>query len=105
MSRDAEALALLTVWEERLRRIDDNLIALEGEPTYQMLAGSGRATLSGETKRVVEPALAALDDVFVHRGELDALVARARDLWEGRGFWDKDDRERELTALLAGRSI
>jgi hypothetical protein len=102
---EADALSLLAAWEERLRRVDDNLIALEAEPTYQMLTGPGRATLTGETKRVVEPALVALDDVFMHRGELDALVARARELWEGRGFWDKDERERELTALLAGRSI
>ena len=49
---------LLAEWEERLRRVDESLLALEAEPTYQMLAprAQTRAPLEGETRRGVGPA-------------------------------------------------
>ena len=68
---------LLAQWEEHLRRVDENLLALEGEPTYQMLSG---ATLDGQTKRVVEPALEALRNVFEQRGKLTSVIDRAKEL-------------------------
>ena len=32
---------LLAAWDERLRRMDENLVALESEAIYQILAGQG----------------------------------------------------------------
>ena len=48
--REEEVDQLVVAWDERLRRIDENLIALEAEPTYQMLSGGARATLAGKTR-------------------------------------------------------
>lgn len=101
---------VLAEWDERLRRVDESLLALEGEPTFQMLAprASTRAPLEGETKRVVEPALDALADLFEHRGRLTEVLDRAREVrasMSGIAFWGNDDKEREIHALLEGASI
>jgi hypothetical protein len=101
---------VLSEWDERLRRIDESLLALEAEPTYQMLAprASPRAPLEGETARVVGPALEALDDVFEYRGKLTEVLDRARSVrasMSGIAFWGNDDKEREVYALLHGPSI
>jgi hypothetical protein len=101
---------VLSEWDERLRRIDESLLALEAEPTYQMLAprASPRAPLEGETARVVAPALEALDDVFEYRGKLTEVLERAREMrasMSGLAFWGNDEKEREVYALLQGPSI
>ena len=43
---------LLAAWDERLRRMDENLVALESEAIYQILAGKAgkRPQLEGLTK-------------------------------------------------------
>jgi hypothetical protein len=100
--------ALLAEWDERLRRIDESLLALEAEPTYQMLAprAQPRTPLEGETARVVTSALDALDQVFEHRGKLTEILDRAKELRRSMGgFWGNDDKEREIVALLQGPSI
>jgi hypothetical protein len=101
---------VLAEWDERLRRIDESLLALEAEPTYQMLAprASTRAPLQGETARVVAPALEALNDVFEYRGKLTEVLERAREMrasMSGLAFWGNDEKEREIYALLQGPSI
>jgi len=108
--REEEIDQLIASWDERLRRVDENLIALEGEPTYQMLgggraSGSGRAGLVGETKARVGPALDALGDLFEHRERLNVVVARAKKLREDLSFWNKDEKLAEIVALLGGPSI
>src|SRR5258706_9555766 len=77
---DAAIDALLAAWDERLRRADENLLALEAEPTYQMLAGPGdlHATLEGTTRTRVEPALGALTELFEHRARLTEVLDRAK---------------------------
>jgi hypothetical protein len=101
---------VLAEWDERLRRVDESLLALEAEPTYQMLAPRSRtrAPLEGETKRVVEPALDALAELFEHRGRITEVLDRAREVrasMSGIAFWGNDDKEREIHALLEGPSI
>ncbi len=100
----------LQEWEERLRRVDESLLALEGEPTYEMLAprAAPRAPLEGETKQRVAPALDALTDLFEHRGRLTEVLERAKELrasMSGMAFWGSDEKEREIQALLYGPSI
>ncbi len=101
---------LLSEWDERLRLIDESLLALEAEPTYQMLAprASPRAPLHGETARVVLPALQSLDDVFEYRGKLTEVLERARAVrasMSGLSLWGNEDKEREILELLQGPSI
>jgi hypothetical protein len=101
---------VLAEWDERLQRIDESLLALEAEPTYQMLAprASPRAPLEGETARIVAPALAAVNDVFEYRGKLTEVLDRAKSMratMSGIAFWGNDDKERSIFALLQGPSI
>ena len=99
---------VLAWWDERLRRIDESLLALEAEPTYQLLAprSSPRATMEGETLRLVGPALDALGELFEHRGRLTEVLERAQAVRASMSsFWGNDDREREILALLEGPSI
>lgn len=101
---------VLSEWDERLRLIDESLLALEAEPTYQMLAprSTTRAPLQGETARVVAPALEALDDVFEYRGKLTEVLDRARAVrasMSGLSLWGNDEKEREIFVLLQGPSI
>jgi ribosomal protein L17 len=101
---------VLTAWEERLKRVDDNLLALEGEPTYQMLAGTTgtRTPLEGVTKARVYPALDALSELFEHRERLTEVLDRAkavRDSISALTFWNTDEKLHEVEALLHGPSI
>jgi hypothetical protein len=101
---------MLEEWEERLRRVDESLLALETEPTYEMLAprAAARAPLEGETKQLVAPALDALGELFEHRGRLTDALDRAKELrasMTGLIAWGNDDKEREIQALLYGPSI
>jgi hypothetical protein len=101
---------MLGEWEERLRRVDESLLALEAEPTYQLLAprAGARVTLEGETRLVVQPALDALADLFEHRGRLTEVLDRAKEVrasMSGLAFWANDAKEREIHTLLQGPSI
>ena len=104
MTLEADLTLLLGAWDERLRNIDENLIALEGEPTYQMLS-SGRASLTGITRERVKPALEALEELFLHRERLSDVLLRARELEKDAGFWDKGEKLSAAMALLQGPSI
>jgi hypothetical protein len=101
---------LLVAWQERLKRVDDNLLALEAEPTYEMLSGTGaqRAPLDGVTKERVYPALNALSDLFEHRERLTEVLDRAKEIRASVSaltFWNTDEKLHEVKALLHGPSI
>jgi hypothetical protein len=102
--REEEVDRLLAWWDERLHRIDENLIALEGDPTYQMLSGSLRQ-LTGVTRTRVGPALDALGELFLRREALSRVVARARELRSELGFFGKEEKLVEIATLLRGPSI
>ncbi len=100
----------LSTWTEWLARVDDNLLALEGEPTYQMLAGlSGkRAHLSGISAERVLPALDALADLFQQRQRLGDVFERAKEIRASMSqvaFWENDDKMKAIVDLLDGPSI
>ena len=100
----------LSDWAERLRRIDDNLIALESDSTYQVLvsvAGKGDG-LTGVTAARVKPALDTLAELFEARGKLTDVLDRARAIRatiSGLSFWDNADKEAQIERLLLHRSI
>ena len=101
---------LLAAWDERLRRMDENLVALESEAIYQILAGKAgkRPQLEGATKERVGPALDAVSELFENRERLAAVVARAREVRASISpltFWEKDDKITEIHRLLRGTSI
>ena len=101
---------LLAAWDERLRRMDENLVALESEAIYQILAGKAgkRPALEGVTKDRVGPALDAVSELFENRERLVAVVAKAREVRasiSSLAFWEKDDKINEIYRLLRGTSI
>jgi hypothetical protein len=102
---ETEISALIDLWDERLRRVDENLIALEGEPAYQMLSAGARAKLTGDTRARVVPALDALGELFEHRERLNGVLARAKELRGQLSFWGKEEKLAEISELLSGRSI
>jgi hypothetical protein len=101
---------LLAAWDERLRRMDENLVALESEAIYQILAGKAgkRPALEGATKERVDPALDAVSELFENRERLAAIVAKAREVRASISpltLWGKDDKMSEIYRLLRGTSI
>ncbi len=101
---------LIVVWEERLRRVDENLLSLENEGIYQALAGRAgkRAELLGATRDRVYPVLDSVAELFEDRLRLVAIVNRARAVRatiSTLAFWEKDDKITEISKLLRGRSI
>jgi hypothetical protein len=101
---------LLAAWDERLRRMDENLVALESEAIYQILAGKAgkRPALEGATKERVGPALDAVTELFENRERLSAVVAKAREVRASISaltFWESDDKIAEVFRLLRGTSI
>lgn len=110
MLTEAQADLLLISWDERLRRVDESLLALEGDSIWQLIAPGGRllGTLEGETRAAVAPAIDALTRLFEDRERLVAVVERAREI---RGslstlaFWQNEEKLAEVEALLTGPSI
>ncbi len=102
-----EALdARLAEWAERLQRVDDNLIALEGEPAFQMLAAAKkRLALAGRTRDQAGPALDAVAELFAARQRLGDLLDRARAARADIGFIGRDEKTRKVFELLDGASI
>jgi hypothetical protein len=102
---------VLDTWEARLRSVDENLLALEGEPTYEMLAGAGgapRAPLDGVTRGRVYPALDALAELFEHRQKLTEVFEQAKAIRASISpltFWNTDEKLAEVEKLLNGPSI
>jgi hypothetical protein len=93
----------LADWQERLRRVDENLVALEADPTCQLLE---HTPLEGVTQARVSPALAATRELFECRSLLHDMLARATTL---RGsvsrLWPSERTLAEIEELLRGRSI
>jgi hypothetical protein len=107
VTTEAEVDQLILSWEERLARVDENLIALESEPTYHVLSGRGgqKVSLEGITRQKVLPALEALGQLFEHRERLTDVVDRAKEIRASVGFWDKEQKLLEIRQLLFGPSI
>src|SRR5262249_37230389 len=105
-AREAAIDPLLASWDERLRRVDENLLALEAEPTYQMLAGAPRAPTDGVTRARVEPALDALAQLFEQRVRLTAVLETATAIRATfSSLWGNDEKVAEIERLLYGPSI
>jgi hypothetical protein len=101
---------LLRAWDERLRRMDENLVALESEPIYQILAGKGgkRPVLDGITAKQVNPAVDAVTELFENRERLGNVVAKAKEVRAAIStltFWDTEEKLAQVVKLLRGASV
>src|SRR5262245_52549267 len=93
----------LATWSERLQRVDDNLLALEDEPTCRLLE---RTPIEGVTAARVTPALAAMRGLFERRGLLQEMLSRVRERrTHVSHFRPSGGVLAEIEALLRGPSI
>jgi hypothetical protein len=99
---------LLLAWNERLRRIDDNLIALEADPAYLTLIGPGeRNRYDGVSARKLREVQQELSSLFADQARLREVIDQARNLRgaiRGR-LWGKDERLTTIEGLLLGPSV
>ncbi len=99
---------LLASWQERLARVDENLIALEQDPTCLLLEGrDGQPRpLEGVTHQRVTPALLAMRELFEQRALLNSVLHQAREQRAGLSrLWVSEKVVAEIEQLLKGRSI
>jgi hypothetical protein len=98
---------LLSCWDDWLRRVDENLLALESDPAYQTLGGRPglRDRIAGATLERIAPALELVAALFSDRERLGATIDRARALRADLGFWGKQDKLAEIEKLLRGPSV
>jgi hypothetical protein len=103
-STDIEQLdQSLADWKDRLSHVDENLMALEQQPTLRMLDG---AALEGETEKRVAPALATLRELFLQRRLLSDTLSRAQQLRQpGARRKPSPEKMAEIQRLLTGASI
>ncbi len=99
---------LLGRWDERLRRIDDNLLALEGDPSYAMVAvPGGRERFDGRSRQRVAGALESIDTLFADQLRLQRVVEQAHAAVAAarRSRWGRDEHIAQAEALLLGPSL
>jgi hypothetical protein len=95
----------LAEWQSRLRRIDENLVALQLDPVHTRLEQNRDGGLDGVTRDRVVPALAGMRELFAQRGLLYDLLGRATRLRAGINRWRSSETLREIENLLRGPSI
>ncbi|MFO0660081.1 MAG: hypothetical protein U0165_09665 [Polyangiaceae bacterium] len=102
---------MLSMWDERLRQVDENLLALESDSTYQLVSAAsvGRGVeLNGLTREKMDLAIDAIGDLFEGRRKLAEVVDKAkasRSSISMISFWSSDDRVAEIEEQLVRPSI
>jgi len=107
MTSIAEVDQLIAGWQERLRLIDTNLLALEQDSTMvflQRMVASGTG-LDGVTKERAGPAITAFANIPTYRSLLDDVVQKAVKLRGRTTFLLSEKTLAEIVALLSGPSI
>ena len=97
--------AALADWAARLRRIDDNLVALETNPVCTLLERAAPDGLDGATRATVAPALAAMRELFAQRSLLDDALGKASEMRKGLNRMFPGDTLKEIERILRGPSI
>jgi hypothetical protein len=98
--------AAIAAWDDRLRRIDENLLALESSDTYEMLKASGRArALEGATEISGQQALDAVTEIFEARQALGTWFDRLKAARANVSFWNREAQLAQLLVLLEGEVI
>lgn len=103
--------ALLKLWDNRLTQIDDSLVALESEPTYQLLCGASpdnRPSFEGESASVAQSVVDSVSSLFEDRHRLSEVVELARKIRADISVltvWNTDGQLAQISGLLLGQSI
>jgi hypothetical protein len=98
----------LSGWNQRLAAIADNLLELQGDPTYQVLTGTGGApklALTGQTAAHVLPALKSIETIFHQFALLQAIVEKSAQMRKDIPVFGRDQAMREIRVVLEGESI
>jgi hypothetical protein len=96
---------LLATMDSQSQVVTANLLELEDLPMYKELTSStSPPQLTGRTQAMVEPALAAVQELWRYFGLFNGLLRQARDL-RGTDRKIRDTKIAELEELLTGRSI
>ncbi|GAC1383470.1 MAG: hypothetical protein NVSMB4_11430 [Acidimicrobiales bacterium] len=95
----------LAEWATTMTRIDENLVDLDADPVYSLLEKAGPDGLAGVSKARVGPAITEMQELFGHRGLLDDVIGRARDIRATVTKFRHGRRLIEVDALLHGPSI
>lgn len=102
---------LISAWDERLRQVDENLLALESDSTYQLVSAAavGRGVdLQGVTRSKVDQAIDAIGELFEGRRKLADVVEKARAARASisrLAFWSVDEKIAEIESLLVRPTI
>lgn len=95
----------LAEWQSRMRRIDQNLVALQLDPVHTRLQQSRDGGLDGITRQRVLPALDAMQELFARRALLYDMLGQATRLRGGLNRWRPGETLRQIEGLLRGPSI
>jgi hypothetical protein len=95
----------LAEWRTRLARIDENLVALQLDPTHARLEQNRDAGLDGLTRERVLPALDAMRELFARRGLLYDMLGQASGLRAALNPKRPGEALGEIERLLRGPSI
>jgi hypothetical protein len=99
---------MLRAWDDRLHRVEENLLGLEADPAYQTLIGPGERSrydgVSARRIREVEQELAAL---YADLARLRQVIQQAHETRAAvrPRLWGQDEKLQTLEALLLGPSV
>lgn len=99
---------LLLTWDERLRRIEENLLAIESDPAYLTLIGPGsHGRYDGISKQRLDDVQQELSALFADLSRLRSIIEQAHEAREAiRGkLWGKEEKLSWMEGLLLGPSI
>lgn len=108
MTRTEQIDKLLSKWQQDLSAAQSNLLALYDYPTYRRIeaqSGNNTTTLTGETASRVNPALAALTDLFNQMGLLQDILDRAFKIRKSVSLFGNAEHLHKIVDLLTGQSI
>jgi predicted nucleic acid-binding Zn-ribbon protein len=99
---------MLRAWDDRLHRVEQNLLGLEADPAYLTLIGPGERSrydgVSARRIREVEQELAAL---YADLARLQQVIQQAHETRAAvrPRLWGQDEKLQTLEALLLGPSV
>ncbi len=98
----------LTRWHAAIETVAANVYELYEHPVYRALAGSAttpKAPLTGATRQKVDSALEAVSHLLICAAEIQGIVERAGKLRHSMPLVFREERIKEIEALLHGACI
>lgn len=96
---------LLAKWQKDIQAVTLNLVAYEDSSSYKTIK-TILPSLEGETKKIIEPAISALELVWEHFGKLNEVIKEAASLRQNMPLvFGRADRIKQIEQLLTGPSV